>query len=187
MIEQKFLDLLQALSTDKSPHSGRTLSEHLKGTYKLLESWGNPSYVCIAGLFHSIYGTQYYKAQSANIEDRKRIAEIISPIAEELTYLFCTTDRSSFFLGVDQTSPVLVDTKTQQPIPVSISTLRALQEIEVANFIEQVKSAPASTKLIDRIKFIFDGGQELLSAKAKYELSHLFESAMQNPEKVALP
>jgi hypothetical protein len=37
MIEQRYLDLLRELSTDESSHSGRTLFEHLKGTYDLLE------------------------------------------------------------------------------------------------------------------------------------------------------
>jgi hypothetical protein len=37
MIEQRYLDLLRELSTDESSHRGRTLFEHLKGTYDLLE------------------------------------------------------------------------------------------------------------------------------------------------------
>ena len=42
----------------------------------------------MGGLFHSIYGTQYYKVQSADLADRKRIAEVIGPQAEELAFLF---------------------------------------------------------------------------------------------------
>jgi hypothetical protein len=78
MIEQKYLDLLRELSTDEKSHSDdRSLFEHLKGTHELLEKWDNPKDVCIGGLFHSIYGTQYYKVQSAELADRKHIAEVI--------------------------------------------------------------------------------------------------------------
>jgi hypothetical protein len=175
MIEQKYLDLLQELRTDKSSHSGRTLWEHLKGTYALLESWENPNYVCIGGLFHSIYGTQYYKVQSANLEDRKRIADIISPQAEELAYLFCSTERAGLFTEADQPRPVLVDATTQTLVSVNIATLGALIEIEVANCMEQIKPDTVSAKRIDRMRLMLDRGKEHLSVKAQDELTRFLE------------
>jgi hypothetical protein len=171
MIEQKHLDLLQELKTGKSSHSGRTLWEHLKGTYELLESWENPKHVCIGGLFHSIYGTQYYKVQSANLEDRRHIADIISPQAEELAYLFCTTDRAGFFTEADQLRPLLVDATTQNLVSISTTTLGALIEIEVANCMEQTKSDTASAKRIDRMRLMLDRGKKHLSVKAQDELT----------------
>ena len=40
-------------------HSGRTFYQHLRGTYDLLD--GAPDYVRLAGLCHSIYGTNAFK------------------------------------------------------------------------------------------------------------------------------
>ena len=123
MIEQRYLDLLRELSTNESPHSNRSLFEHLKGTYELLAKWDNPNDVCIGGLFHSIYGTQYYKVPSANLSDRKHIADVIGSAAEELAFLFCTTDRVGFFREADKTSPVLIDTTSKKSVPVSAETM----------------------------------------------------------------
>src|ERR1043166_7044178 len=94
MIEQKYLDLLRELSTDESSHSGSTLLEHLAKTHDLLEKWENPKDVCVGGLFHSIYGTEYYKIESADLSDRKRIAAVIGARAEDLAF-------PGFFAGLD--------------------------------------------------------------------------------------
>jgi len=171
MIEQKYLDLLRELSTDESSHSeNRTLFEHLKGTYELLDKWGNSNDVCVGGLFHSIYGTQYYKVQSADLRDRERIAGVIGSHAEQLAFLFCTTDRVGFFTQVDKPNPVLVDTRTKEFIPVSIGTLDALIEIEVANFIEQFRPDTASVKLINFMKHMLKSGNHHMTRRHKKNL-----------------
>lgn len=75
MIGQEHLDLLIALNTDENPHSGGELIDHLKGTHDYLASWGNEQAVCLGGLFHSIYGTQSYKTESATVEVRAYIQD----------------------------------------------------------------------------------------------------------------
>lgn len=175
MIEQKYLDLLHELTADESPHSGRTLLEHLTGTYELLEQWGNPKDVCIAGLFHSIYGTQYYTVQSTSLSDRKRIVDVIGARPEELAFLFCTTDRISFFTQADQASPMLVDTTTAKSVPVNDDTLRALIEIEIANRIEQFQPETVWPELIEAMRYMLKAGDGHMTMKAKKELSRALE------------
>jgi hypothetical protein len=175
MIEQRHLELLRELSTDESSHSGRTLFEHLKGTHDLLEKWQNPKHVCVGGLFHSIYGTQYYKVQSADLADRKRIAEVIGPQAEELAFLFCTTDRTGFFTEADKPNPALINTATKKSVPVSSVTLDALIEIEVANYIEQVKPNTAPEKLIEHMRYMFRTGNNHMTKKAREEFTRFLE------------
>ena len=170
MIEQKYLDLLHALSTDESSHSGRTLLDHLKGTHDLLERWENPKEVCLGGLFHSIYGTQYYKVQSAGFGDRKRIADVIGSTAEKLAFLFCTTDRVGFFVEADKANPTLVDSTTKQSVPVSTATLAALIEIEIANYIEQFRPSTAPPNLVKFMNYMLTGGGQRMTSKAKDEL-----------------
>lgn len=175
MIEQKYLDLLRELSTDESSHSGRTLFEHLKGTHDLLEKWGNPTHVCVSGLFHSIYGTEYYKVQSADVTDRKRIADVIGPRAEELAFLFCTSDRVGFFKEADKRDPVLIDRATKEHIPVSAATLGALIEIEVANYMEQFRADTASAKLIEFMRYMLRAGKDHMTSKARDEFARVLE------------
>ena len=175
MIEQMCLDLLRELSTDENSHSGRTLFEHLKGTHDLLEKWGNSRDVCVGGLFHSIYGTEYYKVQSADVADRKRIADVIGPRAEELAFLFCTSDRVGFFKEADKHDPVLINRATKEHIPVSAATLGALIEIEVANYMEQFRAATASPKLIEFMRYMLKAGNDHMTTLSKEEFARLLE------------
>jgi hypothetical protein len=176
MIQQSYLDLLRELSTDESSHSkGRSLLDHLKGTYELLKKWDNPSDVCVGGLFHSIYGTQYYKVQSADLADREHIANVIGSRAEELAFLFCTTDRVGFFAEADKPAPALVDTRTKTSVPVAPETLDALIEIEVANFIEQFEAATAPAKLTEFMRHMLKVGNGHMTKKASEELAHVLE------------
>jgi hypothetical protein len=175
MIEERYLDLLHDLSTDESSHSGRTLLEHLKGTHDLLEKWGNPTHVCVGGLFHSIYGTEYYKVQSADVTDRKQIADVIGPRAEQLAFLFCTTDRPGFFKEADKSSPMLVDRTTKQSVPVDAATLDSLIEIEVANYVEQFRADTASAKLIEFMRYMLKAGNDHMTRGAREEFTRLLE------------
>ena len=175
MIEQSYLDLLRALTTDESPHSGRTLLEHLMGTYNLLEEWGNQKGVCVGGLFHSIYGTQYYTVQSTDLSDRKRIADVIGAQAEELAFLFCTTDRMGFFTEAHQANPMLVDTATRKSVSVSTETLRDLIEIEVANRIEQFRPETTPPELIKAMRYMLKAGDLHMTSQARKELARALE------------
>ncbi len=112
------------LGADSVGHSGRNLHTHLKGTHDLLEAWGAEDYLCLAGLFHSVYGTRTFRHQclEATAENRALIRKVIGEKAEFLVYAFCTSDRKTFLtMGWDEASQGLKD----------------LLEIEAANLLEQ--------------------------------------------------
>ena len=44
--------------------AGVKFLEHLQGVQRVLESWGEPDAVSLAGLFHSIYGTELFQVNS---------------------------------------------------------------------------------------------------------------------------
>jgi hypothetical protein len=124
--------LLGPASAGKTRHSGRMLYEHLCGTHKLLEEWGNSENVCTAGLFHSIYGTKRFRYQSWPVKDRGTIKSLIGPEPEMLAYIFCTADRPRSFLA-----------------DMDGSLTPALREIEAANLIEQGSGSHWLTRLRD--------------------------------------
>ena len=139
------LDLLHALGADDNPHTMRTLTAHLVGTAELLAAWGNPEPVCTAGLFHSIYGTQYYKRQTAGLDKRQMIASHIGAEAEELAWLFCACDRMELPRLAATGERALTGRLLPEPVLLSERTLAALAEIEIANVLEQLPpSASAS-------------------------------------------
>ena len=135
--QSKLIALLIELNTDSRPHSQGTLIDHLQQTYELLKQWDNPDYVCLAGLFHSIYGTQFYKEQILGLEKRDLIKDAIGIEAEYLVYLFCIMDRGYFFnnLGSNQIRSLQNETY----IFISEKTKRNLCEILVANELERQK------------------------------------------------
>ncbi len=115
---RRFLTL--KCGADTIRHSRRTLLEHLSGTHDLLETWGASRPVRLAGLYHSIYGTNQFQKWAWPITSRDTIKGLIGHEAEALVYIFATAARPAAFF---------VEPDTPQ--------LRALREIEAANLLEQ--------------------------------------------------
>lgn len=146
------LDVLVASGTKAHKHSGSRLYDHLLGTRDLLAEWGNPHHVAIAGLFHSIYGTQSYKISSVPLERRREIAESIGDEAETLAYIFCVSDRKDFFTQLGRDSPVLKDVVHGTSLAVSEQSLQELIELEVANCVEQIYPERADPPTVSMLK-----------------------------------
>jgi hypothetical protein len=136
-IPKEALELLHRLQTDETPHTGRSLIDHLIGTYHLLKSWANSEPVCLAGLFHSIYGTNLFVFRSARLDQRRDVRAAIGETAEHLAYLFCTCERPLALLqAVLQPQLGLPNIIDGTPRAIEPEELSALLEIEVANFLE---------------------------------------------------
>ena len=85
------IDFLKQLGSDKFKHKNQSLLEHLIGVRDILNKWGAPEYVQDGGLFHSVYGTTYFKPQMTT--DRDAVRYLIGEKAEELAYWFCFLDE----------------------------------------------------------------------------------------------
>jgi (p)ppGpp synthase/HD superfamily hydrolase len=114
----KLIEFLDELGAHRTRHSGRTLFDHLKGVHDLLRDWGNDHEVCVAGLFHSIYGTHSFKHQST--ADRDKVRSMIGERAEDLAHRFCSATDRPLFASIE-------DKQRRED----------LIEIEAANLIEQ--------------------------------------------------
>ena len=55
--------------------------------------WDQSPAVCRAGLFHSVYGTQYFQQRHVELGERDVIRALLGDEAEELAFLFCAMDR----------------------------------------------------------------------------------------------
>ncbi len=144
-------DLLRQFHADETPHRGRHLIDHLVGCYSLLRAWGNPEPICRAGLFHSIYGTNIFSVRSAGFEQRARIRATIGEEAEQLAYLFCSTNRPVALLQALIASQYdLEDVVNGGTHKLERTDLLALIEIEVANFLEH----PGDREVIAQIASI---------------------------------
>ena len=167
----RVIALLQASGAQHTPHTGRSLLAHLHGTYLLLQQWGNSDAVCLAGLFHSIYGTNAFAHQSLLASQRAELCAASGAEAEALAWLFCSIDRPHAILQSLQQSHAdqAVSVKARRyagealatsHLSVSHQQLQALAEIECANLIEQ---GSWSTALRELYCAALDGSANLSS------------------------
>ena len=139
MVEDKYrTPLTEELCTHEVRHSGRDFYTHLKGTHDLLRAWKNPEPVCLAGLFHSIYGTSHFRHAAFPIVKRDVIRDLIGEEAEFLAYVFCVAQRPEAFLAqAGSPETAIRDHHAGALIRLQSATLNQLLEIEAANLLEQ--------------------------------------------------
>jgi hypothetical protein len=134
----KRIELLDRLPIGEIRHLGRPLREHLIGTYDLLDQWQNPEHVCLAGLFHSVYGTKTFLPTALTTESRDNVRLLIGDRAEALVYVFGMSDRKRLLLERQSPPYCWIDHRTGEATEIDNALLSNLVEIEVANFIEQI-------------------------------------------------
>ena len=86
-------DFLLANGVGHTAHSGLTLWHHLQGVHRILVASGHQQYVCEAGLFHSIYGTQAFNQVTIEKSRRTEVQALIGEKAESLVMAFCMLPR----------------------------------------------------------------------------------------------
>jgi hypothetical protein len=138
LVDDKIAEFLHT-HTANVGHSGRTLFKHLVGTHDLLKHHGEPDYVCLAGLFHSIYGTNIFTHASVPPTQREVIKDLIGEPAERLAYIFCTCDRPAALIeAAARGEPYYVlNRHDRSVVPLSSGDMRSLLAVEGANLEEQ--------------------------------------------------
>jgi hypothetical protein len=121
-------DFLSKLGASAVPHGQRSLLEHLIGTCRLLEEHKERDAVCLAGLCHSIYGTNLFKHVTLESETgREMLRAEIGAEAENLVWLFSTWRGRPRSLLLDPGHDAALGP----------DVIRDLQVIELANLCEQ--------------------------------------------------
>ena len=103
-----------------------------------MEMWGNPDPVCMAGLFHAIYGTFHFRKKAWPIDQREVIKDLIGSEAERLAYVFCVAERPRvLLLQIGTAHHQVWDHHAKKAIRLSDEDFDKLIEIETANLLEQ--------------------------------------------------
>jgi hypothetical protein len=128
------LELLRSLGFGELEHDSHVpFLAHLLGTRRLLASWGERPALCDAGLFHSVYGTEYFEPERA--ASRDDVVAIIGADAERIAWLWCAIRRDS--LDVARRTVVLrVDATTE---PLTASEVGDLATLWAADTVEQIE------------------------------------------------
>lgn len=123
---------------DQIRHSSRSFLDHLQGVEALLRSWGEPEPVVLAGLFHSVYGTEAFKRALLRDQDRGRVRALIGERAERLTHLYGGMRIESLIATLRPNGGNQIQTRWQaEPVVLDDEDLRAIASIFVANWLEQ--------------------------------------------------
>jgi aspartate beta-hydroxylase len=94
------VEFIRAEGAGELGHAGgRTLLEHLVGTYLIMRRWDQPAWLQYAALLHSVYGTDAYRNRLLSPARRGQVAAMAHPEAERIAYLFCVTPRRPLFAG----------------------------------------------------------------------------------------
>jgi hypothetical protein len=140
---------LEKIGSPLIRHSGRTLFDHLVGTFRILRSWNAADSLAMAGLFHSVYGTESFGASTISYGDRQDLAEQIGATAERLVWLFGTMTPESFWRcfklltrSYDIESFPLQNRITRAELPCCRDDFVDLLNLTLANALEQAKCLP---------------------------------------------
>lgn len=130
---------LHELGAHELQHLNGDLAQHLKGTYMLLREWGNSEPVCLAGLFHAVYGTAGFPAALLSLDKRSDIAAAIGDEAEELVYLYGARDRDyTYSKLISHEEPIYRNRFTQESFRLPRLLLASFCELTLANELEIV-------------------------------------------------
>jgi hypothetical protein len=164
---ERAMALLDAVGAVDVEHPSGTLAEHLRGTYDVLASWSCPEHVRLAGLYHSVYGTEVFQTQTIALDARERVKEAIGDSAEQLTFLYCALQRSSLYENLDRGAPYSIEDRAGGRIALDgIEQFAELLTLDVANRLEQLDRTPSSATRRARDREIYERAVPLLPAPA---------------------
>lgn len=164
----KRIKLLDSLTTRDIRHFGRPLKDHLVGTHDLLEQWGYGEDLCLAGLFHSVYGTKTFKSVTLEATKRQRLRLLIGGYAESLVYVFCMSDRRKLLID-NQASPFYwINHSNHERTELSQDMLCDLVALEAANYVEQLPFGTVKTNAVFHdMRTRFESAGSLMRADAR--------------------
>jgi hypothetical protein len=143
---QRALALLDELGAEDTDHPRGTLSDHLRGTYDVLVGWGCERDVCLAGLYHSVYGTDIFETVTLTPDARDKVLQAIGADAEQLAYLYCALERESLYDNLTTGGPPYgVRSRLDgAELRLGRDDYAGLLAIDLANRLEQVPHSRAS-------------------------------------------
>lgn len=159
------LSQLERFGISVTEHGQSDLLSHLKGTYAVLRNWDCPEYLCLAGLCHSIYGTESFSKTPATLDDREYVQTLIGKEAERLAYLFGAHRKETLWENLDRGNAFSVqDRFLDQVIHLSKVDVSDLIAITLANWLEQRPRSKAEHQFIRKEEFL--RSKSFLPAKA---------------------
>jgi hypothetical protein len=160
-------ELLTDTGAGAIPHPGGTLLAHLRRIRALLESWGAPEDVQLAGLCHATYGTDGFGTALLLLDERPRLVAAIGAEAEALVYLYGSCDRRATYPLLGEASVVFTDRFTGTTLTPAPALTSAFVEITAANELDVVRhNADIAAEHGPALRALFERARQHLSPAA---------------------
>ena len=155
---------LAAFGAGTFAHVNGPLDEHLQRTAQLLRDWGSRDALCLAGLYHAVYGTAGIRGALVGQDQRCTIADLIGDEAEHVAYTYGACDRERYHprIGTADQSR-FVDRFMHAEYPIADSLLRDFCELTIANELELATQNAAYLRKHREFRALFDRMQGLVS------------------------
>jgi hypothetical protein len=125
-------------------HPGGTLLAHLVRTSDLLEAWGSPPELVLAGAAHAAYGTDGFPTALFGLDERDTVASLVGAPAEAIVNRYCRCDRRATYPSIGTGGDVaFVDRLTGAVEVVAPDDVRAFAELTVANELDVLRHSEA--------------------------------------------
>ena len=128
------LEVLRRLGFGELEHDSHVpFLSHLLGTRRLLADWGERPAMVDAGLFHSVYGTEYFAPDRP--AEREEVRDLIGTEPEEVAWTWCTIRRDT----LDLSGPITVVDRRDGAVRTLTDQLAAdVATLWAADTVEQV-------------------------------------------------
>jgi hypothetical protein len=138
-MDLEILRKLGELGAAEFQHLNGPLISHLVGTYQNLKAWGSREELCLAGLYHAVYGTAAFNKSLISVSRRHQIAEIIGKEAENIVYYYGACDRDVLYSQIGQSAEITYTNRfTGNTETLTQRMLSDLLELTLANELEIV-------------------------------------------------
>jgi hypothetical protein len=143
-LEPKAKMLMLDAQLEKVPHAVTTCMEHFIGVHGLLKAWGQADELALVGLFHAMYGTEYFVVDLLDYRrsaDRQRMRSVVGEKTERWILQYGLMLSRDFVAGAHESGapPAHLDffEKTDViPATITSADFVALAELQVANAYE---------------------------------------------------
>lgn len=147
---KKYVSFLTAHGAAEVEHSGEDFLSHLKGVMDLLKAWGAPEYLCLAGLFHSVYGTEVFQEKLIPDDLRPKVQKLIGKDAEKIAYFFGIMSRKEFLSSLNKQNNFYIQSRFNgEKISLNLKEFKDLCNLYVANRLEQHPRWPEDYKYLE--------------------------------------
>ena len=126
--EENAISKIKELTQGMTHANGKTFFEHLYDVYSRLKSWGCNEDVCLAGLYHSILGTETYKVDKSI--DENEIKNIVGDYSFELINKFSANNIDNRDLLIIQYANLLDQYTGQKETEETLIEIKKILEME---------------------------------------------------------